>query len=67
MHPMQQPDIVNATVNLLLRWQLLNVSVVKVHAERTRRCIVANPLANRQLQVSKAQETLRRPLIRYHG
>jgi hypothetical protein len=67
MHPIQKPNIANAIVNLLLRQHLLNVSIVKVPTERTRGGIVADPLANRQLRVSKAQETLRRPLIRHHG
>ena len=30
---MQQPNIANTAVNLLLRWQLLDLSVVKVPAE----------------------------------
>jgi hypothetical protein len=29
-HPMQKPNIANAAVDLLLRWQLLDLSVVKV-------------------------------------
>jgi hypothetical protein len=64
MHPMQKPDIAYATVNMLLRWQLLDGSIVEVLAERTRGRIVANPLANRQLQVSKTHETQRHKAFR---
>jgi hypothetical protein len=42
-HPMQKPNIANAAVNLLLRWQLLNVSIMKVPAEhKTKRIQLRN-------------------------
>ena len=64
---MQKPNITNTIVNLLLRQYLLNISIIKVPIKRTKGSILIDLLANRQLRVTKAQETLRWPHIRHHG